>query len=116
MSWCLLLSLHRRNPEIDSAADILLHLLLFWAQFLPLGACWSLDARKSLRPRAATLGLRSAGTVAFILQVCFVYWFTAALKTDASWRTEGSAVYYALNVEQLVRPLGQLGSSGSRTS
>jgi hypothetical protein len=41
--WVLVLSIQVRNPFLDSSADDLLRLLLFWAMFLPLGAYWSVD-------------------------------------------------------------------------
>ena len=45
-SWYLLVSLHVRNPMICDAGDSLLAQLLFWSMFLPLGATFSLDARR----------------------------------------------------------------------
>jgi hypothetical protein len=102
-SWFLLMSLHARNPMVLQGGDNLLRLLLFWAMFLPLGARWSLDARRGGRPPgAAEVSVASA---ALILQVCFVYWFSAALKSDPSWRSEGTAVYYALSLDQFAKPL-----------
>jgi hypothetical protein len=105
-SWFLLMSLHARNPMVLQGGDDLLRLLLFWGLFLPLGACWSLD---DLRRGGRTSGgaAVSAGSAALILQICFVYWFSAALKTDPVWRSEGTAVYYALSIDQLATPLGR---------
>ena len=45
-SWALLLSLHYRNIPLCSAGDLIFRLLLFWAMFLPLGACASVDSRR----------------------------------------------------------------------
>lgn len=104
-SWLLLLSLQRRNPAILNGGDILLVVLLFWAQFLPLGARWSLDNRKAVRRHVAATVV-SLATAAFILQLCFVYWFTALLKNNPSWRDDGSAVWYALSIKQLTKPMG----------
>ncbi len=126
-SWVLLLSLHTRNPIVLQGGDDFLRLLLFWGLFLPLGARWSLDsaewhafaARRGwpftsghAEPRKhgtqARNSVVTAGTVAFLFQVCFVYWFSAALKTDPAWRSEGTAVYYALSIEQFATPLGKV--------
>jgi hypothetical protein len=105
-SWFLLMSLHARNPVILQGGDALLRLLLFWGLFLPLGARWSLDAwRKGGEPAGGREV--SAGSAALILQICFVYWFSAALKTDPAWRSEGTAVYYALSLDQFATPLGR---------
>jgi hypothetical protein len=101
VSWLLLISLHTRNPLILQGGDVLLRMLLFWAMFLPLGACWSLDQR-----RTSASQVLSVASVALLLQVCFVYWFTALLKTDESWTRSGSAVWYTLSIEQYSTPLG----------
>jgi hypothetical protein len=36
--------LKQENGVIHQAGDLLLRLLLWWAMFLPLGACWSVDS------------------------------------------------------------------------
>lgn len=106
-SWFLLLSLHARNPMVLQGGDDLLRLLLFWGMFLPLGARASAD--RLLRRGGGPPGNRvvSAGAAALLLQVCFVYWFAAALKSDPAWRSEGTAVYYALSLDQFATPLGK---------
>ena len=101
----LLISLHFRNPLILQGGDSLLRLLLFWGMFLPLGARCSLDSLRASRPFPSRV--ISFASVALILQTCFLYWFSFALKTDPSWRSEGTAVYYALSIDQLVTPLGK---------
>ena len=113
VSWVLLVSLHNRNPMVLQGGDVLLRLLLFWGLFLPLGARASMD-RWLAPPRAQTTEkyanapFVSLATFAALLQVCFIYWFTWALKTDASWRVDGTAIGYALSIDQLSRPLGKL--------
>lgn len=110
-SLLLLISLHNRNPFVTNSGDLLMRVLMFWTLFLPVGAAYSLDraraARGALRrPPEATYV--SAGTAAFILQVCVVYWFTAALKSGTAWWHEGSALYYALSIDYLTTNLGRL--------
>ena len=109
VSWILLVSLHNRNPMVLQGGDVLLRLMLFWGLFLPLGVRASLD--RWLAPLAEekypNAPLVSMATFAVLLQVCFVYWFTWALKTDASWRVDGTAIGYALSIDQLSRPLGR---------
>ncbi|NJO94024.1 MAG: HTTM domain-containing protein [Hydrococcus sp. RM1_1_31] len=107
LSWALLFSLQMRNPLIINAGDVELRLVLFWSIFLPLGACYSIDNAFNSSPRILPTRILSAATVALTLQVCFVYWFTCALKSDPIWHTEGSAVYYALNLDYLVTPIGK---------
>ncbi|MBI3462971.1 MAG: HTTM domain-containing protein, partial [Planctomycetes bacterium] len=99
-------SLHVRNPLVTHGGDDLLRLLLFWGMFLPLGAGWSVDRLRAARAETCER-LVSIGSAALLLQVCFVYWFTAALKSDPVWWKEGTAVYYALSLDALTKPLGQ---------
>ena len=107
ISWALLLSLQLRNPLINNAGDVELRLILFWSIFLPLGAHYSVDRALNSSSRILPKRLLSPATVALTLQVCFVYWFTWSLKSDPIWHTEGSAVYYALNLDYLVTPIGK---------
>jgi hypothetical protein len=106
ITWVLLLSIQMRNPLVGSASQDLLRMLLFWGMFLPLGAYWSLDrARKVAVPRLSMQFL-SFATVGLFLQVAFMYWFTAILKSGPEWRVDGTALYYALSFDQLATPIG----------
>jgi hypothetical protein len=106
-SWLLLHSLHGRNYLILQGGDAFLRVMLFWGMFLPLGARWSVDAaRASARDRPPDR-VHSLAAAAYIIQICFVYWFTAALKSDPVWWRDGTAVYYALSIEQFATPLGK---------
>jgi hypothetical protein len=102
----LLVSLHARNPHVLQGGDALLRILLFWGLFLPLGACFALDARRAAAspPRRVA----SVAAAALVLQIAFVYWFSAAIKTDPCWHEDGTAVYYVLSIDQLVKPAGRL--------
>ena len=110
LSWFLMYSLHLRNPVVLQGGDDLLRMLLFWGMFLPLGAKASIDAAceeaeswlqvgKAAQPKQA--GLVSWATVAALVQVACIYWGTAIAKTGVEWHAEGSAVYYALQFDQL---------------
>ena len=109
VSWLLLLSVQARNPRVLHHSDMLLRLLLFWGMFVPLGARYSLDSlirRSGGDGSPLPPGVHSVGTAALLLQVCLVYWCTAALKSWDVWWHEASAVYYALSIDQIVTPLG----------
>ncbi|HAX85508.1 MAG TPA: hypothetical protein DCY91_04370 [Cyanobacteria bacterium UBA11370] len=106
LSWALLISLQTRNPMVLNAGDVLLRLLLFWAIFLPLGASYSVDSALNSSPKPLPQRILSGATLALTLQICFVYWFTAILKNHPIWWKEGSAVYYALSIDQLVTRFG----------
>src|SRR5215207_4178672 len=104
--WVLLLSIQWRNPLVGGSDGPLLRLLLFWAIFLPLGAYWSVDrALKDASQRFSTSFL-SLATVGLFMQIAFVYWFTAALKSGPEWRVDGTALYYALSLDQIASPFG----------
>jgi hypothetical protein len=105
--WVLVVSIQARNPFVLSGADSLLRVLLFWAMFLPLGAVWSIDAyRQADKPRLSMRFL-SFGTIGIFLQIGFMYWFTAILKSSPAWRSDGTALYYALNAGHITRPFGE---------
>lgn len=104
-SWLLLISLQNRNPLILQGGDVLLRLLFFWALFLPLNARASVDAIHSSVKAVSNRYLSWIGAL-FIFQIALIYWFSAAFKTDTIWRTSGTAIYYALNIDQFTRPLG----------
>lgn len=105
LTWFFVISLQLRNPMIDQGGDIVLKVLLFWSMFLPLGACWSIDQYLSKKISPANQ-IVSVGSFALLLQVCFIYWFSALLKTDDSWTKDGTAVWYALSIEQYSTSLG----------
>ncbi len=109
LSWLFLLSLQNRNPILLQGGDTLLLLLLFWSIFLPLGARFSIDA--ALDPsqhdgRARENGYVSAATAAILLQASHVYVFGALLKTSPEWLPDGTAVYYALQLDSLATTAG----------
>lgn len=105
--WVLYCSLESRNPVITNGADAMTRLLLFWSLFLPLGARWSLDA---LHRRKEGLGLEghsslcSIPTVALMLQVAFIYWFSVLCKTHTCWWGDGTALQQTLQLDLLARP------------
>jgi hypothetical protein len=104
--WVLLLSIQWRNPLVGGAEGPLLRLLLFWSMFLPLGAYWSIDRALEGGPRRLSTRFLSVATVGLFLQIAFVYWFTAALKSGPEWRVDGTAIYYALSIDQIAKPIG----------
>lgn len=105
-SWMLLVSLQNRNPMIGQGGDDLLRLLLFWGMFLPWGRVWACDARATSPP--ARYDYASAATVAYVVQLALLYWCTALLKSGSEWTREGTALYYAFSLDQLLLPGGRL--------
>jgi predicted DCC family thiol-disulfide oxidoreductase YuxK len=108
VSWFLLVSLEMRNPAILQGGDVYFRLLTFWAMFLPLGALYSVDSALNTSPDPPQQDrFFSYAGLALLLQVAFVYAFSVAMKSGKEWRTEYSAVYYALSIEQMSTPVGR---------
>lgn len=107
ISWVLLVSLHSRNPLVLTGGDYLMVCLLFWGMFLPLGARWSMDAALAKTPPPADNAHVSWASAGLLLQVLSVYFFSGVMKSDAVWWPDGTAVYYALQLETYATPLGQ---------
>lgn len=105
--WMLLCSVHVRNPFLLQGGDELLRIALFWSLFLPLGKKYSVDSKHKSSDEES-LNVFSAGGFGFMILIFSVYYFSAVLKTSAEWRSEGTAVYYALSLDQMVLPLGKV--------
>lgn len=108
LSWVFMVSLHNRNTLISQGGDDLLRMLLFWAMFMPWGRYYSLDRDKQPANPGVPSPYFSAATAAYIIQICLVYICTAMLKNAPEWRTEGTALYYALSLDQVLMPGGKL--------
>jgi hypothetical protein len=108
-----MLSMHERNRVILDGGDHLLRILLFWGMFVPLGARWSVDARRTARVSpgardAATGELRSLGGAALLVQIASMYVFTGLLKLHGEPWHDGTAVRYALLADHMASSLGLL--------
>jgi len=111
--WILTASLLNRNDQILQGGDQLLAVLTFWAMFLPLNARYSIDSALDKRyksdPNSPAIHENryfSIITVAVLLQVLYLYFFTALLKTGAPWRTDFNAAFYAVSLEHFATPIG----------
>jgi len=108
VSWFLLLFVQSRNNFVFQGGDKLLLLLFFWGIFLPLGARYSVDAALAEVPsNDSSNRYFSMGTVAILLQVSCLYFFSALLKNTSEWLPDGIAIYYALSLKSFVRPVGE---------
>lgn len=111
LCWVMLVSLHNRNPFVLHGGDEMIRHTVFWSLFLPLGARFSLDGLcavcKAYQQPVPTRTL-SLATAGILLQTVLLYWFTAALKSGPEWRTDGTALYYALSIDHYEKPLGHL--------
>lgn len=106
--FIMLTSLNHRNPYILQGGDYYLQLALFWAIFLPWNSHYSLDSKLFLSNKIKPKVVSSTASWGLILLIFSLYFFSALEKTSPEWRTEGTALYYALSVDQLLLPLGKL--------
>lgn len=104
-SWALLVSVANRNVSVLSGEDHLLTLLAFWAMFLPLGARFSVDAALDRSDEPRPNAYFSVATLALLVQGVSMYFFSALLKSDARWIPDGTAVYYATQLDYFATPL-----------
>ena len=108
LSWLLIDSMQVRHLGVLQGGDDIVRVMLFWSIFAPLGERFSCDQALRDPHKYSTHSHRSLGAAFLVLQLCIVYWFTAALKLHPIWYFEGSAVYYALSLEEFVQPLGTM--------
>ena len=101
--WVFLVSMQNRNPFILQGGDELLRIVLFWAVFLPWGERYSVQ-KTSTYPNAYF----SLANVGYLLLIASVYFFSALLKTSPEWHSDGTALYYALSIDQIRLPFGTL--------
>jgi hypothetical protein len=109
-------SLNSRNLFVEDGGTSTMIALGVWTLFLPLGDALSLDALRieaglgNLRQRIARrqrvrVPCVSLAVLALTLQLCVIYWLTAAHKTGATWQ-HGEAVHYVLWQRRVATPLG----------
>ncbi|MFN8606316.1 MAG: HTTM domain-containing protein [Vulcanimicrobiota bacterium] len=105
-SWFMLISLQNRNPIILDGGDLYLRCLLFWLLFCPLGARWSVDAarRPPAEEPADSDGVLHLGSLAYCIQLTIIYSQAFFLKVGDEWKRYGTAVQYALHIEQIASP------------
>ena len=101
-SFLLLLSAQNRNVLVLQGGDDFLRLCLFWAIFLPTNRIWSLDSRGSNKPD--TYSIYHIGNVGYIMLLFSVYFFTAIMKHSPEWYRDGTALYYAFSIDQMIYP------------
>ena len=104
--WIVVLSLHARNPYLNTGGDNLLRLMLMWSIFLPLGARWSVDRRGGGSRGRSPLHV-SLGTIGLFVQIALMYLMTAYLKSGAAWHDQATAIHYALGLGHYTRPFGE---------
>lgn len=103
LSWLMLLSLHNRNVLILQGGDDLLRMVLFWAIFIPWGERYSCD-RLLENKTMVNNKLLTVATIAYLLQVSYLYTGSALLK-GPEWNHDFTALYYAYSIDQIAFPI-----------
>ena len=117
LTFVLLASLQNRNALLMQGGDLLLVVMCFWSVFLPLGARYSVDSALRIEhqqdPNSSRLSdpaqqrYFTVATVAITLQILYLYFFTALLKTGDAWTSRFDAAYYAVSLQHFAAPLGE---------
>lgn len=107
LAWVALVSVIRRTSPATNAGDIWFACQVFWSMFLPLGARWSLDARRGDLTEPPLSAVRSIASAALVLQLAAVYLGAGLSKCNSTWFA-GDALAHALSVHDHGTPLGML--------
>lgn len=117
LTLLLVLSTQFRNPLVLNSGHMLLRRLLLWSALLPVGARWSLDARRrgsrdamdAERPDAGGAStVLSVATVGVFAQVLVVYGMNAVLKSQGrAWQT-GEAAGLVFGMDAITVLLGDV--------
>jgi hypothetical protein len=94
-----MLSIHHRNIQSASGADVLLMVNTFYVMLSPCGAAYSLDARRARKQRGDTAAdplIVPWAQRLIQLQICVLYFVTALWKSTGSTWLDGTAVHYVL--------------------
>ncbi len=102
LAFVALVSLQSRVRPLQNGGDRSLCLLCFWTLFLPMGARFSLDARRLPRDDAPACSL---AYLAVLLQLAVAYFLNSVRKTSGPW-ADGSALSYILRDTTIASPFG----------
>jgi hypothetical protein len=98
------MSLERRNPYVFNAGDVLLRVIAFYLIFAPTGAALSLSRFVRDRKDFWTFPLRAPWAMRLLqIQLSVVYLFAVWTKVQGTTWNNGTAVSFALRIEDLER-------------
>jgi hypothetical protein len=94
--WLVVLSIQHRNPLLSDHRDVLFSCALLYGLLLPWGAAFAMDAR---RDPPTTLQYSGVPAAAYVVLIGSLYLCSALLKTGPEWRSDFTAVTYAVGLE-----------------
>lgn len=101
--WCLLVSLHHQNPYNINGGDAFLRLNCFFLALAPCGANFSLDALLAKRAKCEEILAMPWAQRMIQIQIALVYWHTFCCKIVGHQWLDGTAVYYASRLDDMLR-------------
>ncbi len=99
IAFLLVCAIDARNPFVLSYADLLFHLLLLWAIFLPLGERWSIDA--NLRIRSPNESVTSIWAMLILFQMVNMYLSNAYFKLQPDYSWSGDVLPVLLTLDHI---------------
>jgi len=102
--WLILLSMHHQNPYNINGGDAFLRTVAPFLAFSYCGDRFSLDALIAKKCGRTIPALRSPWAQRMIqVQLALVYWQTFCCKMAGSQWLDGTAVYYATRLDDMIR-------------
>lgn len=97
ITWIVLMSVQNRNPVLYQGGDDMLRMVIFWFIFVP---------QIPKHEKGQVLQITGWATMALLLQALFPLQFSGFYKGTYEWWYQGSALNFALQLDQVARPLG----------
>lgn len=113
LSLLFFVSVLNRNIMVRAGNDVVLVTMLLWSLFLPLQKRFSIDRLIGRAGDSSETGKNdspfvgpSLAAFCIVLQIALIYFGTAFIKHGETWE-DGTALYYALNLDQYVLAPGR---------
>jgi hypothetical protein len=104
LTFISMMMFRERGPFITFGADLVMNCTFVWLLFLDCGRVWSIDRffwRRSLQPTSICVELWPVKAIQ--LQVALIYLVTGLKKLQTTPWQDGSAVYYAVHVGNVLK-------------
>lgn len=100
--WLFAYSIECRFGHVYGAGgnDVMRH-LVFWSNFLPLGACYSLDAAFASSARASSPNI--SVVLALMLQISYLYYSSAYAKDESLYWSNNLGVWKCLQISNFIK-------------
>lgn len=105
LNFVFVWSLYERNPFTLDGGNNILIICMFYLIFANVGEYFSIKSQynKISKSKVANIA-HNFGIYACIVQLCIVYFFSGFFKAQGHMWTNGTALYYVLNVEEYSLP------------